>query len=95
MAYGTGPAHARTFTTTSTEFEAIYTYDCRLRGSPGRFDAHLDRNGDEVGPIAHTAGRSGRGAAGLANGQSTFWIVVDTPSSWTVMVVDSSAGGLP
>jgi len=78
VVYGTGPAHTRTFTTTSVSFEAIYADDCCLRRSSPRFVAHLDRKDNEVGLIAHTAGRSGRGVAGLDNGEFTFLIVVDT-----------------
>lgn len=93
VAHGTGSGQTVTFRTPETSFEAIYTYDCALLGSRGRFVADLYRNGDDVGPIADTAGRSARGTAPLENGPGTYSVRVTTRCSWTVMIANFSSYG--
>lgn len=90
IARGNGSQHTANFTTTHVFFDVVYTYDCRLRGSPGEFVATLYRNGDDVGPVAREVGSSGKGEASLGNGRGTFSVVVDTPCAWTVVVVDTA-----
>jgi len=86
VAYGTGSGQTAAFTAVFDSFEAVYTYDCTLLGSRGHFVANLYRNGDNVGPIADTAGTSGQGSTELANGAATFAVRVATRCSWTVVI---------